>query len=459
MALLALLMAVSGAPADAGQGWRCDRSPLVVTNARLWNDGKPQSHSEILIVDGRIRAVGRSGRLSRVPGARVLDARGGWLLPGLIDSHAHFGRAALLTAGLLPQGAPPSWTVTGPQTLASGVTTVRIHYSDLQRGPRWAQDAADDCHPSPRVLLGAGGLLGGKPEPGAWLPQVASPDEARQRVQENRAVGATWIALHDTDKFSPDVLGAIIDEAHKSSMRVMASGDSVAEAMAGVTAGVDAVDQLDGSASSTVPEALTNALESHKAYLVAPMGFYARYNAYRSDPSRIDQDAWAALRLDDPAVGAALVRGTRERFQHPPDSEQQLVDGFAARKAKFRQLLQRPNLALVVGSDAGSQGHFHGDAIWWELRTWRDNGASVPQLLSAATSVPAKMIGMPDRGTIASGAIGDFLIYNGDLEKGELELSKVTTVAKGGVIFVDRGRWVGPKTYEAQSKAEVAPRA
>jgi imidazolonepropionase-like amidohydrolase len=54
------------------------------------------------------------------------------------------------------------------------------------------------------------------------------------------------------------------------------------------------------------------------------------------------------------------------------------------------------------------------------------------------------MIGMPDRGTIARGAIGDFLIYNGDLEKGELELSKVTTVAKGGVIFVDRGRWVGP---------------
>jgi imidazolonepropionase-like amidohydrolase len=173
------------------------------------------------------------------------------------------------------------------------------------------------------------------------------------------------------------------------------------------------------------------------------MGFFARYNAYRSHPAWVDRDGWVARRFDTAAVGDALVRHTRLRFEQPPASEQQLADGYPAKSALFRRLLTS-NLRMVVGSDAGSQGHFHGDAIWWELRAWRDHGASVAQLVSAATVQPARLLRLPDRGALMKGARADFILYRGDLTGGELDVAKVSTVAKAGVLFVDKGRWIGP---------------
>jgi imidazolonepropionase-like amidohydrolase len=142
-------------------------------------------------------------------------------------------------------------------------------------------------------------------------------------------------------------------------------------------------------------------------------------------------------------VAQALYDATLERFRRPPAREQDLVDGFPALRSKFRQLLAA-GVKLVVGSDAGSQGHFHADAIWWELRSWRENGASPRQILTAATARPARMLELRDRGDLAVGKRGDFLIYDGDLARGELELERVRAVGKGGVLFVDRGEWVGP---------------
>src|SRR5262245_51430470 len=93
LGLAASLMALGAAaspPASAqDRTWRCDRSPLTVTNATLWNEGRPLRRREIVIADGRIVAIGQAGRLRRPAGGRLIDAGGGWLLPGLIDSHVH----------------------------------------------------------------------------------------------------------------------------------------------------------------------------------------------------------------------------------------------------------------------------------------------------------------------------------------------------------------------------------
>ena len=173
-------------------------------------------------------------------------------------------------------------------------------------------------------------------------------------------------------------------------------------------------------------------------------GFFTRYNAYRANPRLIDRDAWVARRFEQPTVADALITATRERFLNPPSSEQDLVDNFAAHRAKFRQLLNS-GINLVVGSDSGSQGHFQGDAIWWELRAWRDNGASPGEIVKAATLRPAQMLKLDDdRGAIRIGARGDVLLYDGALEKGEFDLRGVKLIAKGGVVYVRNGRWVGP---------------
>ena len=54
-----------------------------VVTGRVWPD------QTILIADGLIRAVGPAERLRPPAGARVLDGRGRWAIPGLWDMHAH----------------------------------------------------------------------------------------------------------------------------------------------------------------------------------------------------------------------------------------------------------------------------------------------------------------------------------------------------------------------------------
>lgn len=438
-AFLALAHPVSAEAAS----WVCDRSPLVITNARLWGAPKPHSMTEIIVADGKIVAVGPSGRLRRPAGSRVVDAHRAWLLPGLIDSHIHFGRAAAISPELLPKPYPGAWGTTGRQTLASGVTTAKIHYADFERAPGWAREAQDDCNPAPRLILGASGLLGGPPSQDAWLPQISGPEDARQKVRQNVAVGAHWLELADTQKFSAVELEAIADEARKSNLRLMADGASFEETEAALRAGAAALDHFDVSPTRQFPTPLVTQMRSRGIFVVAPLGFFARYNAYRADPGLIDADAWVARRFEQPGVADALIAATRERFIHPPESEQALVDNFAAHRSKFRQLLSS-RVRLVIGSDSGSQGHFQGDAVWWELRAWRDNGASPGEIVRAATRTPAEMLALKDRGAIRLGARGDVVLYDGDLPRGEFDLRGVRLVAKGGVVYVRDGRWVGP---------------
>jgi imidazolonepropionase-like amidohydrolase len=64
--------------------------PVVITGATvLTGTGARLDDTDVLIVDGRIAAVGRG--LDAPPGARVIDAKGRWVTPGLIDIHSHLG--------------------------------------------------------------------------------------------------------------------------------------------------------------------------------------------------------------------------------------------------------------------------------------------------------------------------------------------------------------------------------
>src|SRR5262245_41920396 len=85
---------------------------LAVTGATLLDiiTGQQIDNSIVLIEGDRIRQVGRAASL-RVPDtARIIDARGGWIIPGLIDSHAHAGDDPNIPLSLF---------------LANGVTTIR----------------------------------------------------------------------------------------------------------------------------------------------------------------------------------------------------------------------------------------------------------------------------------------------------------------------------------------------
>jgi imidazolonepropionase-like amidohydrolase len=100
----------------------------------------------------------------------------------------------------------------------------------------------------------------------------------------------------------------------------------------------------------------------------------------------------------------------------------------------------------VIGSDSGSLGQFHHDAVWREMLAWRRLGAAPVEIIDAATRNPARMFEHNDIGTLSIGARGDVLLYRGDILGGEFDRAKVEAVIKGGVIFVEGGDWTGPDT-------------
>ncbi|MFQ5926372.1 MAG: amidohydrolase family protein, partial [Terriglobia bacterium] len=71
--------------------------------------------ADIVVTDNRIAAVGRRGRVSVPRGARIFDVRGKYVVPGFIDTHAHY---KMRTAGVLEK---PNWSFLA--NLAYGVTT------------------------------------------------------------------------------------------------------------------------------------------------------------------------------------------------------------------------------------------------------------------------------------------------------------------------------------------------
>ncbi len=69
---------------------------LLISNARIVNDGRTVE-GDVLVRNGRIEQV--AGGIRAPARARVLDAAGRWLLPGMIDDQVHFREPGLTHKG------------------------------------------------------------------------------------------------------------------------------------------------------------------------------------------------------------------------------------------------------------------------------------------------------------------------------------------------------------------------
>src|SRR5882724_10340800 len=100
-----LIAALGAAAAAAASGDSHPAADLIVRNAHIWtvNPAQPQADA-VAVLQGRIAAVGPDAAVMswRGPGTRVVDAKGGRLLPGFNDAHVHFsdGGASLAAVQL-----------------------------------------------------------------------------------------------------------------------------------------------------------------------------------------------------------------------------------------------------------------------------------------------------------------------------------------------------------------------
>ena len=416
----------------------------LVRNATLIDGtgAAPLPDAAVLINDGRIEAVGARGSIA-VPSGPIddIDADGGCLLPGFIDSHVHL----VLEGVNLARDMATPFSMRFYQsvqymrrTLDAGITTVR-DAGGADAGLKQAVDTG--VVPGPRVQISIAVLTitGGHvdfwmrsgnefrllpPYPGFPDGRCDGVDGVRQRVREVLRAGADVIkicatggVLSPTDhpeftQFSPEELDVIVREAaYRRGTKVMAHAQGCDGIKNALRAGVHSIEHgiyLDDEAIELMLERGTFLVPT----LLAPV---------------------AVLEIGQQGgMAEHAVAKTREVIDAHRDS---------IRRA------HKAGVKIAMGTDAGVAPH---GTNLRELGLMVDIGLTPMEAIVATTRTGAECLGWQDRlGTIQPGKIADLVVTRTDPLRDIRSLenpNNIELVMKDGKVVKDlRGQRVSPK--------------
>ncbi|GAA0622457.1 amidohydrolase family protein [Kribbella sandramycini] len=353
---------------------------ITFLRTRLIDRGQLLTDDCLRVADGRIAAIG-GPEIAR-PGDQLFD--GGTLLPGLIDAHVH----------LVPGASQLSATF--------GVTTLIDLFSkpDLITAERAA--GADFRTSS----IGAT-APGGHPSLAyAPFPYVEGPADAEQFVADRIAEGADHLKLiyddgsgHGLQMPSLDLatVEALTNAAHAQGLKVVAHISTASAAVAVAACGVDVLAHApNDELSAEQVQALADAGIAVIATLDVIDGFGVL-------PLREEAELIARM----PARWRRLLDSQARRWMPP-----QAPDGAAALANVLA--LHQAGVTILAGTDAPNPGLVFGASLHRELQHLVHAGLTPAEALTAATSGPAEVFGLADRGRIAVGARADLLLVDGD---------------------------------------------
>jgi imidazolonepropionase-like amidohydrolase len=382
---------------------------VVLRGGRVW-DGRADGTVEAdVVAEGGLVAESGSGDAS----AEAIDVSGLTVLPGLIEAHAHLCfNAAPDWRAVYDADTPASMLLRmagfAQRMLHAGITTVRDLGAPTDLAVALREGARGGLFVAPDLLVAGAPVTptGGH----CWFMGGEADGElgVRIAVRERHRAGVDWIKVMasggnmtpGTNPFAPQFtvaeLAAIVEEAHRLSLRVTAHAHGVEGIRVAVAADVDGIEHCS---------------------------FQTERGSVK-DQALVDEIARRGIVVSPTIVGGLAAAEGTERWDLRADLVRSLWDAGAH---------------MVMSTDCGIPNTPHEDLAFSMELMHRLSGRTPVEVLRLATSTSAELLGLPDRGVVEPGKRADLIAVEGDPTEDLGALRRVRLVMRAGEVVYRSG--------------------
>ncbi len=354
----------------------------------------------VLVEGGRVVWIRSSADEPSVEDAKIVDAGGATIVPGMVDCHSHL---------TLPGGS--HWIDRVPDPPERLVEEAEHNGRLLsQAGVRWARDVGSPQGVDPvdgrkrALALGVRDRWRNRADlpyiraAGTW---IAAPSTLPEGLSINAADadglvavargqledGADLLKLYldgpkpDAPPWTEEAVGRVVQLAHDRGAKVTAHSTTLAGAWVGVRAGVDSIEH-----GFEIDRDLARLMAERGTFLVSTLAVFRSWHTFAR-----------TTRLD---------RFTREE-------DRQKISKRQARAVESLQTAHHSSVKIAAGTDFGG-GSLRANQLAWEVEALVDAGLEPWEALGAATYRGGQLLGVPDAGVLREGGPADFFLVHGD---------------------------------------------
>ncbi|SMC80392.1 amidohydrolase family protein [Moheibacter sediminis] len=392
--------------------------PMTINNHVIYN-------ATVLIKDNYIQSIN-----NEIPdGVKIINAKGKWLIPGLIDMHVHLP-SDVNTKPKFPTEAPDIvFEVQDIMTLfvTNGVTTIFNLNANLESFSQ-RKEIQKGCVLGPRIAVAA--LIDGGEGNGR---RANTPEQGRQTVRIAKAEGFEFIKLYS--KLNIETYKAIIDEANKQGLKTVGHIPNVFQndLKGAFVPHFDMVAHAEEFSKSAkdfnYAEALSFAkIAKENGTWVTPTLTAMEWIADQTN-SLERLESLTTLAYVHPLLQSKWLTSNSYNKNSTPETI-----AYFKKLVEFQKLLvkafKESGVPVTAGTDAGVSGVVSGFSLHDELVLLVEAGMTPEEALVSATRLPAIWLGLDSKiGTVEVGKLADLILLD------ENPLDKIKNISKiSGVI-------------------------